>query len=216
MSTGRRLNVISIQLGQLLNRINHRLNAVMVSDSRSIEPHKIASSQLVSDLDAWQRQLDLTRRELDRIGSTLDVRERSVRSVERSQRFREQQSIDTLSGQLVKVGKQAATVRARLEALIAMVLIPDSVDTINRSFELVYSASEEFREISEMLTKAERAGSIASREAAEVRMVISEARHVVRPANQQQNGAPDWLLLLTLTARIAQMLLLAAYRRKGS
>lgn len=216
MSTGRKLNTISIQLGQLLGQINNKLNAALFKAKKTIDPHEMATSQLAADLNNWQRQLALFGRELARIDNSLDVRERNVRSVPRSQRFRERQSIDSTRNLLDSVEKQAAVVQARLEELTRMVLIPDGVEAINKSFGLINDALKEADELSEMLEKAQQAGTLSGREALQMKTVVSEGRHYLQSAPQVQNAGPDWLLILTLTARIAHMAVLALYNRTKS
>lgn len=216
MSTGRRLNTISIQLGQLLDKINHKLNAILFKAKKTIDPHRFATSELAADLGSWQRQLEMFGREFARIENTLDVRDRNVRGVPRSQRFRERQSIDSTRSQLASVEKQAAVVQARLEELTRRVLIPDGVEAINKSFKLVNDALKEADELSDMLAKAQRTGSLSGPEALQMKTVVSESRHVLQSMPQAQSAGPDWLLILTLTARIAHLAVLAMYRKAKS
>lgn len=200
MAKSASLTSISIQLQQLLHAINTRLLAAAAAPD-AVEPHEIATSRLVLELENWGRQIDLYLKRLRQIQGNLDVRASQIRSVPRDQRFRERQSIGGRQDAHDRTLAIALEAKARLKDLFMKTILPGDVELTNKAFDQIDDTIKEFKELSEAIDKAQLAKKLSQSEAVTMKSVISKDMAVVQnPATQMPIADP--LLTLSLVARL--------------
>lgn len=209
MAGGTTVSSIAIQLSRLLARIDNRLLAAIASP-QTVAPHQMNNNPLLGELQGWQHQLDLYQRRLKQVDSQLDFRESRVRSVPRHLQFRERQSIGSHRDSLAAAERLAREVRSRLRQLIHRSLVPGDVEATNMAFDLIDDMLKETREVRDWVDKAQREGILTRDDAVQIKSVVSDTGAQYQNLVKTQPVGTDWLLLLTLTMRIAHMIVLRA------
>ena len=214
MTSGSATNTIAIQLQQLLRKINNQLLASFASP-QSVAQHEMAGNTLINDLQNWQHQLEMFQRRLRQIDHQLASREQRVHGLQRTQRYRERQSIGSGRDSLDQAEDLAAEVRRRLKQLVHRTLIPGDVEAINKGFDLLDDAAKEMIEFQQLIEKASRAGNISHHDATQLRTIVSEGGAVYQNMPKSQAAGPDWLVMLTLIVRLAHMAVLSRRNRNN-
>jgi hypothetical protein len=206
MSGAATSSMISVQLQQILKKINDRLLSSLAAP-QSVAQHEMAGNPLVRELSSWQKQIELFQKRLGQIDSGLHGRAQAVHSLPRDQRFRERQSIGSGRDSLAEAQALAATTRERLMQLIRRTLVPGGVEAVNKGTGLVDDALKEFAELEKLVEQSARSGGLSQQELQTIQTVLRESGPQIQSHKVQPGGA-DWLLLVTVMLRVTQIVLL--------
>lgn len=206
MAGGATSSTIYIQLEQLLGKINNRLTTSFAAP-QSIAQHEMANNPLIQELSNWQTQIQLFLKRLQQIEGSLHGREQAIRGVPREQRFRERQSIGSGRDSLARTQALAAKTRARLMQLIKRTLVPGGAEAINKGADLIDDALKEFAELEKLVEQSSRTGNLSQQELVTIQSVMRDSGPQIQ-AHKVQPGGADWLLILSVMLRVAQIVAL--------
>lgn len=199
MSPEKQMYQMSIRLEQLLGRINRELNALFFKANKTVAPHEFATNDLLRQTEGWKRELHLYGRQLTRIENLTAMQSDQLRGSRATFDPRR----DRLSNRKKLLGKTeqlARNVQGQLMKLIHMLLIPDFPEAMAKAVEHLYDRVEQAQELSKIVEKAQRTGSISPAEGTQIKAVVAQYRPPTTPHTQGQSAGMDIAGLSVLAA----------------
>lgn len=219
MSTGSRVNVITMQLERLLQTIKKEtMDLTCAGTTPDLESENYLS--YFKQLEGWRQQLRLWTKQIEGMKSTLSMRSGAVRSLPRTQRFRENQSINDHMDRLKGLEQQVQEVVQALEYLFLTSVSPTDLDIVNRSAQLIENQLDFMKELESVesaLVKASQTRKITGQRTGEARSAIVELRARVQISQAQNQAQPlvtDYLAMATVLLTLLRIWGLERIRRQ--
>ena len=195
MTSGTRLNAISIQLGLLEKNIKQESLRLI---SQGVRPavDDPGYHAFFRQLQQWSSQMELILRRLGSIKHEIALSREQVKRVPRGQRYRAQQSVSDREKHLQKIENDANGAAAHLTRLYQLALTPTGVDIQRGVFQMVEGALDaraNFAELEKLSLKQSSASATATV------MKARQALQVSRP------DVPDALTVLVLVMQLLRI-----------